>query len=199
MLEFLSLNSIDPSGFEWDWRRSWYSEREAPMLFHRTAGFYFMVDFGSNSIGIEYSPGEIRPVVQADYGTGDWAYARPHLADWAQSLARELSAPDLWSELSRQGELLGDSGYDEHPNSPFTEEELDRVKATLEEIRELAAASFLLQMRHRRSLSTSALNTWKARRGASDVLTGGTCSSRRSCSWSSRRSLRRRRLRMSDW
>jgi hypothetical protein len=102
-----------------------------------------MVDFASHAVAVDYSPAENCPHVEESFPSPDWAYIRPHLAAWTESLARELGTPDLWSALAGQHELFSESPGVE-TNTPFTSDELRRVDATLAEIRELARRSYQL-------------------------------------------------------
>jgi hypothetical protein len=142
VFEFLRAADLDPSAFEWTTRVSWYSKRRAPAIALQDSGFYFMVDFATSSVGVEYSPGQGAPNVQDSFDH-DWSYVRPHLAVWTSRMAEELEVPDLWAELKQRRELYTAAG-DEKNNEAFTPSELELVHSALREIRELAASSFEL-------------------------------------------------------
>lgn len=143
MFEAVRAAGLNPEDFEWVKRRGWYTQSRAPCLRHKPTGYYFMVDWGSSSAGIQYSPATDAPYVNATLD--DWSRIRLHVVVWANALQREFTAPNMWAQLARQNELFSAEGREED-NTPFTTEELQRVEATLAEVRELVTASYELSL-----------------------------------------------------
>ena len=109
-------------------------EDTVSMLRHEPTGYHFVFDVRnrSGSNWAIYRPGIDTP--KAMEACGNWKDVLDHVSEWAQSLKRELDAPDLWSTLSRSKVLPAAASAEE--NTDFTEEEKARLNTALVEIKQ---------------------------------------------------------------
>jgi hypothetical protein len=64
ILEALQELEVDPREFRWEWTRSWYSNRPAPILRQRNGRFCFLVDFRKSAVALQYVPSQDRPLLR---------------------------------------------------------------------------------------------------------------------------------------
>jgi hypothetical protein len=65
------------------------------------------------------------------YDVYNWNTFLPRVDDWLQSLKRDLNTPDLWAELRREAELLGNGSDRVIENTPFTQVEQREIERRL--------------------------------------------------------------------
>ncbi len=79
------------------------------------------------------------------YDSYSWQNLMTRISRWLEDVKRDLETPDLWAELQREAELLGDASNEVTNNTPFTP---DEQKEIVERLREMAG-----YVRHTYSLS----------------------------------------------
>jgi hypothetical protein len=120
---------------------SWSVDESSPMLKsvslnHSQSGYYFTFNYlgpGGPIMSCSYAPGT-NTMIDSHAG-GDWDEVTQTFAVWLQSLKREISAVDLWSELSKESIFIK-SASEEKTNAPFTKIEQEQIATTLNEIKQ---------------------------------------------------------------
>lgn len=140
---FITQFGLNPSEFEWALLPSrWSFTRNVSTLIHRPTGHYYKFDYADGGgHAAEFSPGLDRAVESAD--SDDWDTQRALARHWVACLKRELDAPDLWGRLAGERALIT-APTDSAPNEKFSRGEINRVTASLVEIREYARSSLSL-------------------------------------------------------
>lgn len=67
---------------------------------------------------------------------------KPYIERWANEVWKITTAPDLWSEAQRNGELIKDIQRSNVDNTPFTQNEQKQIAAHLQRIAEEAKETF---------------------------------------------------------
>lgn len=117
--------------------------RRCPVLRHEPTGYWFAFSVKGESHQARYAPGvEAR---EESRNTVVWSNQLEAVRNWLIVLRHEITQPDLWAELERERQVVGELAPVE--NTPFTAEErqqiarqLGEVKAYVQKTRELSAA-----------------------------------------------------------
>ena len=96
--------------------------------------FFYLFDFLRGKPYSVFSPGE--DVVIERQNPGNWPYQRGYFRGWLRYLQRELTAPDLWSALSRYQLPEGEIANTEFGNELFTPSEADHIRVALNQTRQ---------------------------------------------------------------
>lgn len=108
-------------------------------VIHQGADFYYFIDLFADGYRVRYRPAADRPHDKS--GSGSWnEVVETTFPEWLSFVEREVSAPDLWGQLSAERELV-DAASGPAENTPFTPEERVQISAQLEEIREFLFAT----------------------------------------------------------
>ena len=120
---------FDPVQFTWEEHHAGEGEGlPVHRLVHQPSGFFFTFDISD----VTYSPGYEARVETLE--ARDWLSKLSKVPVWLRHLKRETDAPDLWSTLSQEKELLTTESSDVG-NTPFTTVERDRITLVVNEIR----------------------------------------------------------------
>jgi len=121
----LELN-LNPREFRWNHSTGDYSTLE-----HYPSGFYLRI-IRRGHFEAEFSPGNSQVVDKV--GGTNWDYIlKSVVSAWATFLMREIRVPNVWSALA--AETIQGAASGEVDNRPFTEEEAQRLRVQLSEIR----------------------------------------------------------------
>ena len=133
---------FDPSDFEWD-RDALDAGASASIdvLRHPTSGGFFEFRHVGRSKANRFAPGE--DVAVSSNNPGSWELQLAYVRRWLEYLKREIEAPDLWGETSKERELV-DAARGEGSNEPFTEDERGLISRQLRELKEYLVASYEL-------------------------------------------------------
>lgn len=108
-------------------------------MIRQGADFYYFIDLFADGYRVRYRPAADRPHDKS--GSGSWnEVVETTFPEWLSFVEREVSAPDLWGQLSAERELV-DAASGPAENTPFTPEERGQISAQLEEIREFLFAT----------------------------------------------------------
>lgn len=118
---------MDPREFKWD------STADSDRLEHMPSAYWF---------AFRQSGGEhffyFMPASDAEEGTGrtyGWPAVLATVRNWLGYLERELEAPDLWAEIQREQDVLGQFAPAAVENTPFTPEEQEQIARVLTEVK----------------------------------------------------------------
>jgi hypothetical protein len=78
------------------------------------------------------------------YEAYSWQTLMERVSGWLKDVKRDLETPDLWAELQRETELLGDTSKYATENTPFTPEEQKEIVGRLKELAEYAGRTYWL-------------------------------------------------------
>jgi hypothetical protein len=148
ILESIKLCDLDPFNFKWTEHESDYLtdgenySLSVERLTYEDVTFYFQFDYSGQKRYCIFSPGRERCIEQL--AMGSWLDQLVVVGSWLKYLTRELTQPDLWSDLSKyhlmQGEILtADIG-----NEPFTVKEAEQLSEGIRKVRAYIAAEFTL-------------------------------------------------------
>lgn len=148
VLELVLQSGIDPSEFHWKDGRiedgSEYGVAEFTVsILNHASGHFFR--FGAYTD--TFSPGHASRIAHEDisYVRENWPNRLNIVHNWLRYLKRELDAPDLWSAILQERQLLRISSQPQLPNAQFTSEEKQYVIHQLDDIRRLLVSSHRLQ------------------------------------------------------
>jgi hypothetical protein len=86
-------------------------------------------------------------------GEQSWLTLPPRIDHWLEDVKRDLETPDLWAELQREAQLLGDAISDDViENTPFTADEQNQVAARLQALAEHVRRAYPLSAAQMRAL-----------------------------------------------
>lgn len=117
------------------------SEKMAGVIYQEPdqGDFYYFIDISADGYRVRYRPALDRP--HDESGWGPWnEVVETTFPEWLSFVEREVSAPDLWGQLSAERELV-DAASGPAENTPFAPEERAQISAQLEEIREFLFAT----------------------------------------------------------
>jgi hypothetical protein len=89
------------------------------------------------------------------YEVYNWEALMMRVSTWLEEVKHDLETPDLWAELRRETELLGDTSNEATENTRFTAEEQKEIVRRLRELEE--------QARNRYSLSAEQMKVLDAK------------------------------------
>jgi hypothetical protein len=112
----------------------WIEEENRETIQHDPSEYWCTFRQNGGYHLLEYAPGEDAEI--EDVVRPAWIAARDDVATWLASLARELEAPDLWAELERERQIVGEAPGPEVENTPFTQEEQQLIGRQLNEVKE---------------------------------------------------------------
>ena len=146
IFEQINNLDLDPREFEWGQRAAFQSDskRLYPALIHRPTEYYYL--FKTEPDGThwpEYSPGRDK-VVHAANGAFPgqvWKNVEQALPLWLSYLKREIEAPDLWTALQQESQLIDAAVFQELDDRPFTPNELVYIRQSLDELKKFIAAT----------------------------------------------------------
>jgi len=72
---------------------------------------------------------------------------------WLVDVKRDLETPDLWAELQREAQLLGDASDEATENTPFTPDEQKEIAMRLQGMAEQARHTYSLSEEQMRVLN----------------------------------------------
>jgi len=78
------------------------------------------------------------------YEAYSWQNLMTRVIAWLYEVKRDLDMPDLWAELLRETELLGNASNNATENTPFTAEEQKEIVRRLRELEEHARRTYSL-------------------------------------------------------
>jgi hypothetical protein len=146
ILLILKENNLIPSEFIWH-EVMGHGTRDLLIsrLTHKPTDGYFLFDYHKKKHFAEFCPGPTK-YLNTVY-PGSWEYQLKCVREWAQSLNRELSAPDLWKTFSQEQKMI-DVASPEMPNSSFTEAERLTISKKLTEIKKYLLAVQGMDKKH---------------------------------------------------
>lgn len=129
ILQAIVEAGFNPSNFHWSEQESSRYKVIISVLNYTSSGYFFSFDYNFVST---FSPDETMLVNTQNLGS--WDLQWQVLQSWLVCLKRETEAPDLWSTIAQESELLDatDSGND---NSSFNKEEKKYIISAIDEIR----------------------------------------------------------------
>jgi hypothetical protein len=127
VLEVIQSAGFDPREFTWEEGPGWDN------FVHLPSGYGFLFSQEGTLHRGAFQPGE--EAVSERTGLVSWSQLLPAIPRWLNLVRREIEAPDLWAEVERERELVGEA-VPEIENTPFTPEEQRQVAAGLNELKE---------------------------------------------------------------
>ena len=145
VFERIKAVGLDPTEFEWSERETAdNSSQRHSILIHRPTQFYYFFGILPNGTHTpEYSPGKDKEVGFAkEMYTGEvWRNIELALPLWLKYLKREIEAPDLWTALQQESQLIDAAVSDESDDKPFTADEIEYIRQGLSEIKKYIAST----------------------------------------------------------
>jgi len=148
ILAAISAAGLEPAGFDWEQEPTEVNDigpgneaHTVDVLVHRPTGYRFKFDaqLPRGSLWALYTPGP-EGAPRREHA-GSWEYVWSYLTTWLATVKEEHDAPDLWSQLRQQRELMIGEGAE---NTAFTPEERARIASQLNEAKEYVRANFEL-------------------------------------------------------
>jgi hypothetical protein len=131
---------LDPAGFRWDETNSSVPHGHrftVQRLVHRPTGYWFQFDVDTRgSLIAEFVPGNKGSRKLED--AGSWQYVLGYATEWTRRIREEHETPDLWAEVARQRELIGQEPLE---NTDFEPAEKERIVEHLTEAKAYARAN----------------------------------------------------------
>jgi hypothetical protein len=84
----------------------------------------------------------------------NWEALMTRVSRWLEEVKHDLETPDLWAELLRETELLGDASNEGAENTRFTAEEKKEIVRRLHELEEHARSRYSLSAEQMKALHT---------------------------------------------
>ena len=139
---------LNPADFEWGvCQSSMAHDLSVSILCRRGTPFFFVFDFNANKQHwSKFSPGREKHIEEENSGT--WDQQCQTVKRWLEYLKREVSSTDLWASVSRETAIV--AAQDAENNTPFLRDEIDRVAASIGEIREYVRTTQQLNEAHMR-------------------------------------------------
>lgn len=143
VLHLIKSNGLDANEFIWE---ESYSTQSHPLIvskiIHKSSGYYFIFDFLKDAHYCEYSPGKEK-LIDREY-PGSWSIQIYHFTEWISYLKREIEAPDLWGALQTEKNIIN-ATVNTESNDSFNDDDKEKIKSSLNEIKEFIYASNVLQ------------------------------------------------------
>jgi hypothetical protein len=118
---------LDPRGFDLD-------DGDAEVrIKHSGSESYFIIGGNPGHYRGSYVVGDAPPW---PYEVYSWQTLMTRVTRWVEGVKNDLETPDLWAELQREAELLGDGCNEATENTPFTPNEQKEIAGRLREMAE---------------------------------------------------------------
>jgi len=138
VFEAVEAAGLNPTEFDWD------DSTDDICLRHRWSEAYFFFIGAPGRYIARYAAGDERAV---DVQKFSWEALMSSVGLWLSYIKRDVETPDLWAELQRETELLGDAWRDAVENAPFTPNERADVARQLQELRRYVQDAYSLSER----------------------------------------------------
>jgi len=92
---------------------------------HKWSQSYFIVGGNAGHYVGRYVVGD---APEWPYEVYSWEALIPRVSRWLEEVKRDLEMPDLWAELQREAELLGQASNEPAENTPFTRTSKKRLQ-----------------------------------------------------------------------
>jgi hypothetical protein len=137
VFEAIEKTGLDPRDFKWceTNRDPMQTPHIVSKLVHTPSGYYFVFDVKNRAHLCEFFPGE--EVQVQELFSGEWETQVIHFRRWLGYVERETETLDPWAAILREKELLLAAWDPDERNTPFSAEEIKRISAGLEEIKQL--------------------------------------------------------------
>lgn len=132
LFQVLEQAGEDPRDFEWV--RGLVGRVHADVLAHSESGHYFAIAPDGAYFHMEWTPDAEQ--LKGQGATPYWANVGPEVSRWLRYMRRELEAPDFWTSVLAQSDLLQDA-TDPRENGPLSELERDEVRRRVEAAKRL--------------------------------------------------------------
>jgi hypothetical protein len=86
------------------------------------------------------------------YEVYSWQTLMTRVSRWLEDVKRDFETPDMWAELQREAELLGDVSNEAIENTRFTAEEQKEIAGRLQELADSAKRKYSLSAEQMRVL-----------------------------------------------
>lgn len=134
VFEVIVNHSMKPADFQWwDFPSGRTAALRVVKVMHVPTKFFYTFDLHHGLHFAEFSPGR---ETQAETAfPGSWELQLLKVGEWLTYLRRELDEPDLWESVMGERELMAAVVLDEEIDTPFTGQELERIRLSLDEIK----------------------------------------------------------------
>lgn len=88
------------------------------------------------------------------YEVYSWQTLMERVSGWLEEVKSDLETPDLWAELRRETELLGNTSSEAPENTPFAPYEQEEIAGRLREIAEYIVRTYSLSVEQTRVLNS---------------------------------------------
>ncbi len=109
------------------------SDTDGSKVSHIPSGSYLSFSYGS---GVYSGSGWIPDGPPVGFQSPEWSFVPNRVKYWAEQVKQTLELPDLWAELHRGKEFLGEVQDASSANTPFTPAEQVSINQQLREIKE---------------------------------------------------------------
>jgi hypothetical protein len=135
---------LDPKDFDLD-------DGDAEVrIKHKWSASYFIIGGNPGHYGGRYLVGDAPPW---PYEVYSWQTLMTRVSRWLEEVKHDLETPDLWAELQREAELLGDASNKATENAPFTLDEQEVIAGRLQEMAEYVGRTYSLSAEQMRVLN----------------------------------------------
>ncbi len=132
IFEIVKNHDLNPTNFSWERTASRFiPNTEISILNHLETAFYYKFDNRRGSHYAIYSPAKDK--AQTANNLGSWENQLIHVNIWAESLKKEINAPDLW-ELAKENKNLVEHDFETEDDSKFSDKESELIKDKLNEL-----------------------------------------------------------------
>lgn len=128
---------LDPRGFDLD-----DGDTEIRIK-HRGSESYFII---GGDAGLYHGSYLVGDGVPWPYEAYSWQPVMTRISRWLGEVKNDLETPDLWAELQREAELLGNGSNDATENAPFTPDEQKEIAGRLREMAENVGRAYSLSV-----------------------------------------------------
>ena len=109
-------------------------EQRIAELTHRSTRYYFNLTVGhTGAFDVGLSPG--KELLHEKRPAANWSDVAHYFGYWIANLLREVEAPDFWSAVAGDTQLVTDAAGQASDNRIFTSDELSQVRKALNEIK----------------------------------------------------------------
>lgn len=128
---------------------AWQSEGDDDRLTHSASRGYFVFEGAAGNYGVRYRAAD-GPVEERQQLT--WLRLMSSVEIWLWSIKADRDTPDLWGEVSQNGEVLGPRAAESVDNTPFDAAERAAISEQLRKIQEYVRKSYALSADESRAL-----------------------------------------------
>lgn len=148
VLESIKYYGLEPFNFEWGTSLSSRIDKlYVPVLRFKNSDFFFKFDCELGRHYAVYSPGEEK--ITDYFNTDSWHHQRNCCDSWLSYLKREITAPDLWSEVAKYQIPSGMEVKPDILNEQFTIPQVERIVQGLQQIKDYLEKEKLISKEHR--------------------------------------------------